>query len=229
MHIVCFKHVPFEGPAAIADWAQSRGHSIECIEVYAEDPLPDANRYEMLIVMGGPMNIYQEGLYPWLAVEKQAIRKAIDGGKIVVGVCLGGQLIADVLGGSVTRGDTVEIGWLPIERSRDCPSELPLPDSLHVYHWHGDTFALPDNAVRIASTKGCANQGFLYNKRVLGLQCHLETTRESMNALIEACEEESSEGPFIQSAEMMRAEPDETFEKMQAVLFEILDQISSHG
>ena len=78
MHIVCFKHVPFEGPAASADWAQSRGHSIECIEVYAEDPLPDANRYEMLIVMCGPMNIYQEGLYPWLAVEKQAIRKAID-------------------------------------------------------------------------------------------------------------------------------------------------------
>lgn len=229
MHIVCFKHVPFEGPAAIAKWAESRGHTLSCVEVYAGDPLPSHESYDMLVVMGGPMNIYEEDKYPWLAAEKAAIRAAIDSGKYAVGVCLGGQLIADVLGGPVSRGDEVEIGWLPIERTSDCPESVALPDSLRVYHWHGDTLAIPEGAAHIASSEGCSNQAFLFDGRVLGFQCHLETTRESMNALIEACADEITDGRFIQSAETMQAEPDATFEAMQAVLFEMLDQLMSNA
>jgi GMP synthase-like glutamine amidotransferase len=229
MRIVCFKHVPFEGPAAFSNWAESRGHELKSVEVYRGDSLPSTQDYDMLLVMGGPMNIYQETQYPWLAAEKSAIREAIQAGKFAVGVCLGGQLIADVLGQPVTRGAEVEIGWFPIERAEDCPAALPLPESLRVYHWHGDTFEIPEGATRLFSSAGCLNQGFLFEERVLGLQCHLETTRESMSALIEACADEISEGRFTQSAEVMQAEPDGTFARMQSVLFALLDQMTRNG
>jgi len=227
MEIICFKHVPFEGPAAIADWARACGHNLKCLEVYAGETLPTTDCFDMLLVMGGPMNIYEEAAYPWLIDEKKAIRAAIDAGKPVVGICLGAQLIADVLGGPVRRGEEVEIGWLNIRRSAECPEELALPDWLRVYHWHGDTFTLPPRATLLASSEGCVNQGFLFDRRVLGLQCHLETTRESMNALIEACKDEIGEGPLIQSAESMQAEPESTFTAMQAILFKLLDHVTA--
>ena len=226
MHIACFKHVSFEGPAAIATWAESRGHTIECVEVYTGAELPSLSAYDMLVVMGGPMNIYDEAQHPWLAAEKIAIRAAIDARKPVVGVCLGGQLIADVLGGPVTRGEHTEIGWFDIMRAQNRPEMPSLPNTLRVYHWHGDTFALPPEAQLLASSAGCRNQIYLYRDRVLGFQCHLETTPESMHALIEACADEIGEGRYIQSAEVMRQEPQETFTAMQQVLFQLLDEVA---
>lgn len=228
MHITCLKHVPFEGPAAFANWAELRGHVLDCAELYANPSQPELNSYDLLLVMGGPMNIYEESKYPWLAAEKAAIGAAIDAGKVVVGICLGAQLIADVLGAKVRRGEEVEIGWLPIERTAGCPGEIALPDALRVYHWHGDRFEIPEGAVHIASSAACANQGFLYQGRVLALQCHLETTRESMNALIEACGHEIQGGRYVQDAATMRAEPDTTFEAMHSVLFKLLDRITDH-
>jgi GMP synthase-like glutamine amidotransferase len=220
--------VPFEGPAAFADWAGSHGHTLDCVELYANQSPPEVNRYDMLLVMGGPMNIYEESKYSWLAAEKAAIRAAIDAGKVVVGICLGAQLLADALGAEVRRGNEVEIGWLPIERTAGCPGEIALPDSLRVYHWHGDTFEIPEGAVHIASSAACTNQGFLYQGRVLGLQCHLETTRESIHALIEACGHEIQDGRYVQDGKTMRTEPDATFEVMQSVLFKLLDRITGH-
>ncbi|WP_199221097.1 type 1 glutamine amidotransferase [Coraliomargarita sinensis] len=229
MHIICFQHVPFEGPAAIADWADSRGHALECIRLFDNEPTPPCDSYDMLLIMGGPMNIDEETEHPWLTAEKAAIREAIQAGKIVVGICLGAQLIADALGAKVERGPQAEIGWLPIEKSPEASQALRLPDSLRVFHWHGDSFTLPVGAVRIASSAACPHQGFLYQERVLALQCHLESTPASMHALIDACEDEIGIGPYIQDASTMRSEPETTFRNMQAVLFQLLDRISCHG
>lgn len=229
MRITCFKHVPFEGPAAIATWAESRGHTLECIELYNSQSIPPNDHYDMLLVMGGPMNIYEETVHPWLVTEKAAIRDAIDTGKIVVGICLGGQLIADALGAAVQKGNEAEIGWLPIERSPDCPQGFALPDALRVYHWHQDSFEIPEGADRIASSAACINQGFLYRGHILALQCHLESTRESMNALIEACGDKIGAGPYVQGIASMQDEPEATFQNMQTVLFQLLDQITHHG
>ncbi|MBT8044937.1 MAG: type 1 glutamine amidotransferase [Verrucomicrobiae bacterium] len=227
MQIICFKHVSFESPAAIADWAKSRGHNLRCVELHAGEIIPSVESYDMLVVMGGPMNIYQHAQYPWLTAEKAAIQSAIHAGKSVVGICLGAQLIADTLGSKIRRGPEVEIGWHSITRTSDCPDSLPLPDTLRVYHWHGDTFDLPDGAVHIASSAACASQVFLYQGRVLGLQCHLETTRESMQALIATCGDEICEGPYIQSVAKMQSEADATFQTMQQVLFQLLDHITA--
>ncbi len=226
MRLLCFKHVPFEGPAAFSEWAAQRGHELTSVEVYAGEALPGPEDYDLLLVMGGPMNIYEEAEHPWLAAEKAAIRAAIKTGKYLVGVCLGGQLIADQLGGPVSRGDASEIGWWQVYRQSDCPPGLPLPEELRVYHWHGDCFQLPPGARSLLASEACALQAFLFEDRILGFQCHLETTRESMEALIAACGDEIGSGPFVQDVATMQAEPESTYQRMQGVLFELLDTLT---
>ena len=184
MRFLCLQHVPFEGPAALADWARTRGHSLQCHGLYASAELPPIDDFDGLFIMGGPMNIYEEPDYPWLVAEKAYIRAAIQSDRYVVGICLGAQLIADALAATVTGGPSPEIGWFPIERAAACPKSLPLPDALRVLHWHGDQFDLPEGATRIAQSEICPTQGFAYGSNVLALQCHLESTPESLSALI---------------------------------------------
>jgi len=172
--------------------------------------LPDLGEIDWLVVMGGPMNIYEEDRYPWLIEEKRLIETAVAAGKTVLGICLGAQLIASVLGAAVVRNRVKEIGWFPVtatataERSR---VGRALPTQLAAYHWHGDTFELPVGAVQLARSRACEQQGFSYQDRVVALQFHLETTPESARALIEHCAGEIQEGPYIQSPEEMLAEP----------------------
>lgn len=229
MRIVCNQHVAFEGPAAIAYWAHARGHRIDCIEVFRGASLPAPTDYEMLVIMGGPMNIYQESIHSWLTAEKAMIRDAIQAGKYLVGVCLGSQLIADQLGSPVFRAECAEMGWWPVARTRDCPQAFPCPETLRVFHWHGDTFELPPGARQLIASAGCACQGFLQGDRILGLQCHLEATPASVTALIDACGDEIREGRYSQPASAMRAEPQSTFDAMHEVLFQLLDVLTSHA
>ena len=114
MRILCLQHVPFEGPAALANRAQMRGHSVRAHPLYESKALPSVGDFDCLLIMGGPMNIYEESKYPWLAAEKALIREAITAGKYVFGICLGGQLIADALGATVSPGAQPEMGWYPI-------------------------------------------------------------------------------------------------------------------
>lgn len=229
MNILCLQHVPFEGPAALADWAESRGHHLICHPVYQSDDFPSLDTIDALFVMGGPMNIYEEADYPWLKPEKDFIRTAIQADRFVLGVCLGAQLIADVLGAKVTRGPGPEIGWFPIRRAAGCPVGSILPAELPVLHWHGDQFDLPPSATRLAESERTPNQGFLYNGRVLALQCHLEATPQSVAVLADACADELvPTDPGIMSASRLLAEPDATYAQMHAVLFNLLDQMTGH-
>jgi GMP synthase-like glutamine amidotransferase len=226
MKILCLKHIAFEGPGAFALWAQSRGHELEVFAVYQNAPLPSMETFDALLVMGGPMNIYEDAIYPWLPRETSYIRGAITAGKHVIGICLGAQLIAHALGASVTPGAHKEIGWFPIHRNHNCPEALPFPEELRVLHWHGDAFEIPADAKPIALSEACANQGFLYRDRVLALQCHLEMTPQSLALLIVACSNELvDDAPTIQDATTMLAEPQATYEHMQNVLFKMLDAL----
>jgi GMP synthase-like glutamine amidotransferase len=153
--------------------------------------------------MGGPMNIYDHENYPWLLREKQFIKTAIDTGKLVIGLCLGGQLIADVIGGEVTKNNQLEIGWFPIRFKEGLKSSAFfsfLPDEPTVFHWHGDTFSkLPENAECIAESDACENQAFIYKEKVFGFQFHLETTEKIINDLVINCADEMIPGPYVQS------------------------------
>lgn len=212
MRLHYLQHVPFENPGSILDWAAQQGHAVTRTLLCENESLPPPDAFDWLIVMGGPMNIYQEEEYPWLKSEKAFLRRTIDSGKIVLGFCLGGQLIADVLGGRVTKNPVSEVGWFSVRLS-EAAGRHPLfsffPPEPVVFEWHGDTFSqLPEEAVLLAGNDACAHQAFAYRDRVFGFQFHLEDTREIIQALITHCPEDLSPGPCVQSAAELLAHPE---------------------
>lgn len=209
MRILCLQHVPFETPAAIADWAARRRHQLDCVLLHEDQRLPHIMDFDMLVLMGGPMSVNDEATLPWLADEKQYLRRAIHAGRRVLGVCLGAQMIADVLGAPVTRNRHREIGWFPLNRERGLAPEHAalLPASMPAFHWHGETFALPPGAVRLASSAACTNQVFCAGDRILGLQCHLEITPAVAGDLIRHCGDELVAAPYVQTAAELLAQP----------------------
>ena len=229
MKIHCLMHVPFEGPAQIADWAESRGHALAFSHLFAGDALPELDAFDRLVVMGGPMGVGDEDQYPWLGAEKALIRSAIDAGRSLVGVCLGAQLIAEALGAPVTRNPHQEIGWFPIrltEAARAHPLCKDLPAEQQVLHWHGDTFALPPGALHLAESDACSQQGFLVDGRILGLQFHLEMTPTSLRTLCSYCADELVPDTFVQSADEMLAVSPVRYEETARVLELLLDRLA---
>lgn len=145
--------------------------------------------------MGGPMGVGDELKFPWLDPEKTFISDVIDGGAWVLGICLGAQLIAAVLGAEVKKNPRPEIGWYPIRLDAQMRSHW-LADILGqefcCLHWHGDMFTIPDGAIPIGASEACENQGFVWQERILGFQFHLEMTEATVRRLIGECEDELS-------------------------------------
>lgn len=219
------QHVPFEGLGSIEAWASEAGFSITSTRLFAGEMPPDPEALDWLVVMGGPMGIYDEDKHAWLAGEKRFIETTIKSGKTVLGVCLGAQLIAGVLGATVRRNPHKEIGWFPVERTEGAGGSrlsAAIPDSIEAFHWHGDTFDLPSGAVHLARSEACENQAFVYDERVVGLQYHLETTRRSAELLIENCSDELVEAPWIQTPQEMLAD-DSRFERINRAMANLLD------
>ncbi|HIJ56705.1 MAG TPA: type 1 glutamine amidotransferase [Deltaproteobacteria bacterium] len=207
MQACFFQHVPFEGLAFIAEWAQNRDVSLRRVALYKNEPLPSLDSCDALIVMGGPMGAADEEAHSWLKQEKQFIEKAIEANKVVMGICLGAQIIASVLGARVFKNADKEIGWFPVDKiSHAGPFALVrrLPEQFMAFHWHGDTFDIPAGAVHLAESAACRNQGFIYGNRIVALQFHLESNRSGIEALIENCGSELISAPFIQTAEEIR-------------------------
>ena len=219
-----FEHAPFETPANLATWLRRRGAALATTRLWAGDPLPAPEAFDWLLVMGGAMNADEEERYPWLASEKRAIERAIAARKHVIGICLGSQLIARVLGAKVTRNRHPEIGWFPIERAEGAEASAvgrALPARAEVFHWHGDTFALPEGAVQLARSAATEQQGFSYGDRVLALQFHPEMTRETVVAFADSGAEELVPGAWIQTREAMLAD-DSRFPRLEALLGRLL-------
>ena len=231
MRVHYLQHVPFEGVGAIADWVAAHGHSLSGTQM-ALSPPPQTIAFDFLVIMGGPMNIYEEREYPWLRQEKALISAALAEGKLVLGICLGAQLLADALGGPVTRGAQPEIGWYPVElteASRGSVVFRRLPERFTALHWHGDTFAIPPGAIHAASAAACANQAFEHvGGRAGGIQFHLEETRASLAALVDEARDELVAGPWIASKEALLA-PSAPFEQSNRLLFALLDGMAELG
>jgi len=194
-------HVPFEDAANIGLWAEKRGHTVTSTKLYANEPLPEINKIDALAVMGGPMNVYQYRQYPWLLKEKQFIEQAIRAEIPIIGVCLGAQLIADVLGAKVVQNSQIEIGWYPVRlTSKGEKTSLlnGVSSEFTAFHWHGDTFQIPLGALHLAKSEACENQAFIYGKSVLGLQFHLEYSKDSIQKMLTNCSHELVDAPFIQ-------------------------------
>jgi len=228
MKIHYLQHMAFEDLGNIEDWAIEKSHTLTATKFFENDPLPEIDTFDFLIVLGGPMNIYDEKVYPWLNAEKQFLKKAIQSKKKILGICLGAQLLADALRAKVYPNLEKEIGWFPIHKENlgygllaDFPSEFP------VFHWHGDTFEIPENADRLFSSDACKNQAFLYENHILGLQFHLEVSQKSIEQMVHFGKHEIIPGTYIQSENELLANR-KILNRNKKLLFALLDGFAKY-
>ena len=210
--ILVIQHVPFEGLGKLDIWCQLRAITPDIYRFFEERPLPDLIQYSGLIILGGPMGVLEVDRYPWLQREIQFIQSTIQAANIpILGICLGAQILASILGGSVQHAADKEIGWYPISISPDAkkhPFFQAWPEEFVTFHWHQDTFTPPKESFSIASSAACSQQGFYMEKQgnsgqtipIVGFQFHLEMTQEISKRLVESCHEDiATAGPFISS------------------------------
>lgn len=231
LRIHYLQHVPFEGPAGIATWAHRQGHTLLGCRLDRGQPLPSLADFDWLVTMGGPMSVHDEGRYPWLADEKKLIERAIKARKRVLGVCLGAQLLADVLGARVYRNRHKEIGWFPVRLTQQATSSNLLadfPGSFTAFHWHGETFEIPAGALHLARNEACKNQAFEFGGTVLGVQFHLEVTPRVVRALIQNCRTDIDSGRYQQPPDQMLACRKE-FGIIGRLLYRMLDRLAVPG
>ena len=218
--IAIFRHTPAEGPGYFAKFLDERGIPWQLICIDAGDAVPDdISKFSGLVFMGGPMSVNDD--LPWIAPVLALIRKAVERDIPVLGHCLGGQLISKALGGVVTRNLIKEIGWgeATVSDNDMARAWFGATQSCEVFHWHGETFSLPQGAIHLLSSAHCANQAFALGKH-LALQCHVEMTAEMIRSWGEVGADEiaaASSSPAVQSAAAMQAQMADKLPQLHAV------------
>jgi GMP synthase-like glutamine amidotransferase len=231
VRVQVLQHVPFEGTGSIQAWMDARGFAVSTTRLFQGTALPDQSGFDWLIVMGGPMSVNDEAAFPWLRPEKRLIAQAVEGGKIVLGICLGAQLIASALGARVYPNTCKEIGWFPVRRTEPASGSgvaRLFEDETEVFHWHGDTFDLPVGASGFLESDACAQQAFSIGHQVLGLQFHLEMTPQGALSLIQNSRHEIVPSASIQTEPEMLARP-ERFSRINALMDSVLETLSGQA
>lgn len=228
MRVACVSHAPFEGPGSIAEWASARGHELLRVDART-GACPDADEADLVVVLGGPMSAGDVLRHPWLAAEREHMARLVDAGTLMLGICLGAQLLAEAIGGSVHPAAEPEIGWYPVSlgpAARTNPWFVGWPDTFVAGHWHGDTFELPEGVESAASSESTSNQAFVAcDGRVVGLQFHLEWTPAALRSLIlSAPEDLMRPGARVATREELLGSP-EHLVAGRALLFGMLDRM----
>jgi GMP synthase (glutamine-hydrolysing) len=181
---VAIRHVAFEDLGSLASVLERRGYRIEIAEAGVDDLREiSATVPDLLVVLGGPIGVYEEEVYPFLANERRILQQRLAADRPTLGICLGAQLMASALGSRVYPAKEKELGWAPLQLTdagkRSWLAPLAAAET-SVLHWHGDTFDLPEGAELLASTPACANQAFRWKRRCVALQFHVEATRRGL-------------------------------------------------
>ncbi len=212
MKALIIKHIEAEGPGLIEYSLKQNKIPYQILCLGRDEPLPKPDGFTHIVLLGGPMNVYEEDRYPFLKNEDLFIKEAIQRGKSVLGICLGAQLIAKALGAKITKAPSKEIGWYDVsltkEASRD-PLFSSLPKTLPVFQWHEDTFEIPKSGKLLATSVPIPTQAFRYGDNAYGIQFHLEVTEEMIEEWMEMYEEEiqaSQPDPFSKSEIMTETE-----------------------
>jgi len=217
--ILIFRHIACEGPGYLGDYLTSRDipFHIVCVDQGEEVP-EDPTAFSGFVLMGGPMSVNDPD--PWIEKELRLIRMAHQENIPVLGHCLGGQLISKALGGKIISNPVTEMGWHPVSgHENTCSQEWlkDLPEQFEVFHWHGETFSLPDGAAPLLQSKFCKNQAFVIGKS-LALQCHVEMKINMVQEWVEFYESKLPEpSSSVQSREQMLENLEERIQNSKAI------------
>ena len=226
MNVHVLQHVPFEGLGSIEGWLNKRKCAVTYTRFFEPAVLPRLDEIDLIIALGGPMGANDEDKLPWLRDEKRFIAEAIASGISVLGICLGAQLIASALGAAVYLADESEIGWFPIMSAPHSVGAFSSPEDIGVFHWHSDTFDLPNQAIHLAKSAACQNQAFQVGSRVIGLQFHLEVTPESINAMVRNSDDDLHPRRFVQSADYLRVVSSIRYAEVNTLMEQVLDYLA---
>jgi GMP synthase (glutamine-hydrolysing) len=204
MNILCITHADFETPGIIEAWAVQHGYGFTVCKPYQGENCLKVSPFDFLILMGGPQSPLEIEKDPYLKDEINLIRNAIAEDKIVLGFCLGAQLIGEALGGKTERSPEKEVGVFPLvlteEGMRD-PLFEGFSRTFPVIHWHNDMPGETSGSVILAYSEGCPRQVLCYAPKVYGFQCHLEITQEGIQEMIKACPGDLKPSLFTQTSE----------------------------
>jgi GMP synthase-like glutamine amidotransferase len=225
MKVHVLQHLPFEDLGNIAPNLKARGAQVSYTHFFENPQLPPLDGFDLIIIMGGSMSANDEERLPWLKLEKQFIRDAIKRDIGVLGVCLGAQLIANALGARVYRNPQKEIGWFPVRRVPAPEGHFSLPQECMAFHWHGETFDLPEGAVKLAESDACRNQAFQIKRNVIGLQFHLETTPYNASALVENFRDDLVKASYIQGEDEILSAPAALYQAIDAITNDLLSYL----
>jgi len=194
MQVLIIKHVEIEGPGLIEYCLDQKRISYQVLCLDSGVRLPKPEDFTHIVLLGGPMNVYEEDRYPFLKNEDLFVKEAIQRGKSILGICLGAQLMAKALGAKVFKAPVKEVGWYDVSLtrigSRD-PLFSDLPKTFSVFQWHEDTFEIPKAGKLIATSSPISHQAFRYGENAYGLQFHLEVTEEMITEWVETYGEEN--------------------------------------
>jgi len=229
MRIQAILHAAFEPLGIIEEWAEERQHDVTITRSYDGEPLPNSASFDFLILMGGPQSSLELKKYPYLREEIALIKQALNENKLVLGVCLGAQLIGDALGAKPERSPEKEVGVFPIEltsHARDDALLKDFPEQFDVMHWHNDMPGLPSSAQVLARSRGCPRQIVRFSPRAYGFQCHFEVTASVAQGLIDRCPSDLSPSRYVQSADQILQS---SFDSFNHKMKTILDRLSGQS
>ena len=229
IHIV--RHESFEAPAAIEAWGIAYDHEMTNTHLYKGEKLPEDINFDFLVVMGGPQSpATTVAECPYFDAQKEIalIKKSVDAGKFVLGVCLGAQLIGEALGAKFDHSPNKEIGVFEVtltEEGKSDPMLAGFPEKFPVGHWHGDMPGLTPESVLLAYSAGCPRQIVRYTPRVYGFQCYFEFSPGAIEGMIMYAGHELEELkglPYIETPEQLRSHD---YSQINNLLFGFLDKI----
>lgn len=225
MKILCVTHAGFEGPGVIEPWAKQHKYDFELCKPYKGENCLQSSEFDFLIVMGGPQSPITIDNSPYLKEEITLIKQAIAKNKIVLGFCLGAQLIGEALGATTSRSPNKEIGVFPISLTPAGvadPLFSDFPETFPVIHWHNDMPGETRDSVILAKSEGCPKQILRYGPSIYGFQCHLEITLEGMQTMIDACPDDLKPAQFVQTVDQLLKQD---YSAINQSMFKILDRL----
>ena len=230
-----FQHIAGEGFGSCYSFLKAHHAKITATEFFALpvdlpleiEALPRVEDVDLLLIMGGHISVNDEANYPWLKIEKRWIRRYLAAGKPAIGLCLGGQLIANALGAAVSHNRYQELGWTTVQRVANLPVDsFPLPEKINVLQWHSETFEIPKGAVHLAENIACRNQMYQIGKNVLGFQFHPEITPQALELLLDDEDKLSIfEGDYVQPVKELQYSDVNKFEPGNQLLNQAIEYV----